>query len=137
MRVLVAVLALLIMAAPAQAGPKIDRSLAIAQAVWHPACGQLRVAYGDPVAAGAVAEAFGWAWAGNCEVGVTNKTHLEFQQLCVVILHEGGHVVGLGHSDNPRSIMRPDFFTIETIFESDGRTITRWDGVDPRCVHGP
>jgi hypothetical protein len=125
---------LLYFAESAHAGAKIDRALAIAQAVWHPACGQLSVAYGDPADVGAPDGAFEWAWKDDCVIGVTNKAHLEFEQLCQVILHGGGHVAGLGHSDNQRSVMRPEFFSIETTMVKNGRTTTHWDGIDRRCL---
>jgi hypothetical protein len=120
----------------AQAGWKTDRAVKIAQIVWHPSCGQLRVAYSDPTMSGAPDEAGGWAWAGDCGIGVDSRKHWEFEMLCQIILHEGGHVAGLGHSTNPASVMRASFLGIKTTAVINGRTYTRWDGIDSRCLNG-
>lgn len=132
----IAVLAALTFAAPAHAGWKIDRALKIAQIVWNPDCGQLRVQYGSAEAAGTVAEAGAWAWAGNCTIGLNAAVHDQsFEPLCQKILHEGGHVDGLGHSANQASVMRASFMALETTAIISGREVTRWDGIDSRCLN--
>jgi hypothetical protein len=120
----------------AHADWKIDRALTIAEGVWHPACGELSVHLGDPVAEGTVAEAGGWARADDCEIGLdAGRTWTEFEPLCQVILHEGGHVAGRSHSNNPRSVMRPSFMFGESTATIGGVTSTRWDGIDRRCMY--
>lgn len=130
----IAALILAFLPAVAHAGWKIDRATAIAQTVWHPACGQLRLAYGDPAAAGTQPEAGGWAWAGNCAIGVNAERHYSFEELCSVVLHEAGHVAGAGHSHNPASVMYAEPLVIKTTARIGQRTITRWTGVDRRCL---
>jgi hypothetical protein len=120
--------------ASARAGWKAERSLQIAQAVWHPSCGKLRLAFSDPTAIGVADEAGGWAWKDDCTIGVDSRKHWEFEQLCQIVLHEAGHVAGLGHSTNPHSVMRASFLGIETTAVIRGRTFTRWDGIDSRCL---
>lgn len=130
---LLAFVGLALFAPVAHAGWRIDRSLAIAQAVWHPTCGQLTLGYGDPADAGG--DASGWAWAGDCKIRIPNGSHYEFEELCAIVLHEGGHVTGLGHSSNPRSAMYGEALVIKTTAVIGRRTITRWTGVDHRCLN--
>ena len=123
---------LLVLAAPARAGWKIDRALAVAQIVWHPACGQLRVSFERPPAD--VAEAAGWAWSGDCTIRVNSQgSHRAFEPFCQTVLHEAGHVAGMGHSSNPRSVMYPyrRLDVGHTVLH--GRRVTVWPGVDSRC----
>ena len=132
--VLIAVLVALTLAAPAQAGWRINRSLAIAQTVWHPTCGQLTLGYGDRARDGAADGAGGWAWAGNCTIRIPNGSHYEFEELCAIVLHEAGHVAGMGHSSNPRSVMYAEPLVIKTTARIGRKTVTRWTGVDRRCL---
>src|SRR6188768_2158536 len=120
MRLLALIFLFLLAAAPAEAGWRIDRSLAIAQEVWKPTCGALSLAYGDPVSAGASAEADAWAWPGNCRIGINASQHYEFEELCTIVLHEAGHVAGMGHAD--RGIMRATRVFVEAHETSHGRT---------------
>jgi hypothetical protein len=129
-------LPVLLLGAPAaQAGWRTDRSLAIAQIVWHPACGQLSLGYGDRARDGARDGAIGWAWAGNCEIRIPNGSHYEFEVLCSTVLHEAGHAAGMGHSSNPRSVMYAERPFTKTTARIGGKTITQWTGADHRCLH--
>lgn len=130
--VALAVLVLLLAASSAQAGWRINRSVAIAQVVWHPTCGQLRLAYSEPVDGAESAGA--WAWKGNCAIGVPVGTHYEFEELCTLVLHEAGHVAGMEHSANPRSVMYPVRIFTEGRMEAHGRITKVWGGVDRRCL---
>lgn len=134
-RALVLLLALTLLAAPAtaQAGWKLDRSLAVAQAVWSPTCGQMRVAYENPANAGLPEAAAGWAWEGDCTIRLPLGASYEFEQLCTIVVHEAGHVAGRGHSSNPRSVMYAEPLVTKTTFTLRGRTVVRWDGIDRRC----
>jgi hypothetical protein len=131
---ILAVLVMLTSPNAAQAGWRIDRSVAIAQAVWKPSCGTLSLRYGVPEDAGAAAGASGWAWNGDCKIGVNAGNHYEFEELCTIVVHEGGHVAGLGHSPNRRSVMYAEPLVLKTTARINGREITRWDGVDRRCL---
>lgn len=130
---LAATLVALATPATASAGWRIDRSLLIAQTVWHPTCGQLQLGYGDPVREGAGEAVGGWAWAGDCLIRIPNGSHYEFEELCTIVLHEAGHVAGVGHSHNPRSVMYPDPLVQKTTARIGRRTVVRWTGVDHRC----
>lgn len=121
-------------AAPAQAGWRIDRSLAIAQTVWHPGCGQLHLGYGDRARDGAAEGAGGWAWAGDCTIRLPNGSHYEFEELCAIVLHEAGHVAGMGHSSNPASVMYAEPLVIKTTARIGRKTVVRWTGIDSRCA---
>lgn len=140
---LVAVLALAIAApATARAGWKIDRAAEIAQIVWHPACGQLRIRFADPATSGAVdangdplADVSGWALPGDCDVSVSNKQSWTFETFCQTVLHEAGHAAGYGHSSNPHSVMYAWGTPVESRGTVNGRRVVRWTGVDPRCLH--
>lgn len=118
----------------ADAGWRINRSLQIAQTVWHPTCGTLTLGYGDPIREGAGDAAGGWATAGDCAIKIPNGSHYEFVELCTVILHEAGHVAGMGHSPNPRSVMYAEPLVIKTTARIGRKTITEWTGVDHRCL---
>ena len=81
--------------------------LAIAASVWGPTpCGpQPQVSYTaltDPrYAALAIVD--------ECRIEVDSPSNADFDgpMRCSFILHEYGHLVGMQHSDNPRSIMQP------------------------------
>jgi len=116
-------------------GWRTARSLSIAQVVWHPTCGALTLRYGDPIREGAGDGAGGWAWKGDCVIRIPNGSHYEFEELCTIILHEAGHVAGMGHSADPRSVMYPEHVVIKTTAHIAGRTVVRWNGVDRRCLN--
>jgi hypothetical protein len=124
-------------AAPAHAGWKINRSLSIAQHVWHPACGQLTVAFGDPAKFGVPLHASEWAYEGECTIGLhaTLITHLEFEEVCTIIMHGAGHAAGAEHSTNRKSVMFADPFVHKITARIKGRTVTHWDGADRRCLN--
>jgi hypothetical protein len=128
------IVALLAAAPAAHAGWKIDRSLAIAQAVWNPACGDLRLSYGHPGDVLADAEGAAWAWRGNCTIGIDARMSLEFEELCTIVLHEAGHVTGAEHSDDPNSVMFAAPVVQKVTARISGRTVVRWDGIDRRCL---
>lgn len=133
----VLVVAALLLTTPgsADAGWRINRSLAIAQTVWHPTCGQLQLGYGDPERVGLPIGVGEWAWKGDCTIRIPNGSHYEFEELCTVILHGAGHVAGMGHSTNPDSVMYPEHLVIKTTAKIGHRTVVRWTGVDHRCQH--
>jgi hypothetical protein len=114
---LLAIAVALFVAAPAHAGWRVDRSLAIAEAVWKPACGKLSLAY------------------GNCTIWIDASKSFEFEALCSAVLHEAGHVTGAEHSSNPGSVMYAEPLVAKVTARIDGRTVVRWDGVDRRCLN--
>jgi hypothetical protein len=133
-RILLVALLVLLSAAPADAGWRINRSLAIAQEVWKPSCGQLRLAYGNPADYG-VPGADEWAWPEKCAIGIDTSKHFEFEELCTIVLHGAGHVAGAGHSDRPQSIMYPyRVFSVKVERVRGREVFTNWGGVDRRCL---
>lgn len=110
------------------------KALALAQRVWHPACGKFRIQWSSREATGVDGHTVGWAVAGDCSLYLPwEKAWLGYPELCDVVLHEGGHATGLGHSD--RGIMRPvSYITFEWGITQSGGRIERWDGVDRRCL---
>ncbi len=105
-------------AAPAQADKaRAHRAQAIAAHVWGQPCplGGVTVVRGE-VAAGALAQAeflvppeTPWPAAySSCRV-VIGPGRLTWEEVCTIVLHEYGHLVGAGHSANPRSVMYATF----------------------------
>ena len=141
----------LLMAAAARANVaphrEVVRALAVAQRVWHPTCGRLRVSFDDPRTANTVLDngtpidyASGWAMPGDCTIHLSRAQQwVAYPPLCEVVLHEAGHVAGRGHSQNPHSIMYPTSLwirTIGTITRAHGRAkrVVSWSGIDRRCL---
>lgn len=125
------------------------KAVALSEHVFSPTCGPLTVAFEDPTqshaglpdhpdgqAAPAVERPAGWALKDVCIVHVDmTKVWLGYPEFCRVVLHEAGNVVG--YSDdwgNPHSIRYPDPLVTKTIARVGGRTVTRWSGVDRRCL---
>jgi Matrixin len=126
---------------------EVVRALHVAERVWHPSCGRLRVSFDDPRTANTVLDngtpidyASGWAFPGDCTIHLSRAQQwVAYQPLCEVVLHEAGHVAGRGHSQNPRSIMYPESLwvrTIGTIRRARGRAkhVVSWSGIDHRCL---
>lgn len=122
--------------AGADAGWRVDRATAIAERVWGVCPGTLQIRFETPD--DAWGDAHGWAWQGDCTVRINSWMGATYwEPFCTTVLHETGHVAGLGHSDNPKSVMRAN----ATFLEMDGiivtgtkrRRVHRWIGTDPRC----
>jgi hypothetical protein len=137
--------------APAHADAPVAwqrRSLAVAQRVFHPACGPLALAFEDaaqshagfPDVPGlgpqAVERPTGWARAGECIVHLDREHDwLGYPELCHVVLNEAGNVVGYGDDwSDPRSIRYPLPAFIKTTARVGQRTVVSWGGVDHRCL---
>lgn len=137
-----AVLLLLIAAAPARAGWKMQRAQAIAATVWnHPCADQVDVLWarlggGEDAAGDQV----------NCDVWLrANEPDLrEWPYFCTVMIHEYGHVAGFrdplntadpSHSHSASSVMfggvKLDRHTVHIV---GGPTTTVWVGADRRCA---
>jgi hypothetical protein len=127
---------------------QVARALAVAQRVWHPTCGRLRASFDDPRTAHTLLDngtpidyASGWAIAGDCTIHLSRAQHwVAYPPLCEVVLHEAGHVAGLGHSTDPHSIMYPTSLWVRTIGTVTGRHgrvrhFVHWSGIDRRCLH--
>ena len=127
-------LLVLALAAPAQAGWRTDRALAIAQTVWHPTCGQLQIRFENPVGDLASEDPAGWAWAGDCTVRLNaTQSWQAFEPFCHTVLHEAGHAAGMGHSPNPQSVMFPRRVLDHGYTVRHGKRVLVWPGLDPRC----
>lgn len=155
--ILIAIVALLVAAAPAQAGWKIDRAKRIAAAAWDNPCnGNVKLTWGDTDARGQTSLAHeGWnamtTW-GQCPgvitIAPTNKT--TWREFCTMVIHEYGHiakwrdpVTGAYHSENPHDVMFSvstwdiveDGVSVESIEDEAGNVYkARPGGGDPRCV---
>lgn len=111
---LVAVFALV--AAPAQAAKRpsaMQNARAVANTIWKSPCeGRWTVRYDEDMSF------VGWSDRAACQVVLAPWLKQDREALCHVVAHEVGHLAGVEHNDNPRSIM------------FDG-----WDGdhIDPRC----
>jgi hypothetical protein len=86
--------------ATANAGWKRDRATAIAQIVWDHPCDdqvQLRWIHFDDIHP---------AWfSGPCQITYNTAFRQDWLGFCTATLHEYGHVAGVQHNLNPRSIM--------------------------------
>ncbi len=115
----------------------------MAERVFHPACGRPAIVFEDASQSHAgfpgdapVARPTGWARAGECVIHL-DRDHawLGYPELCHVVLHEAGNVAGYGDDwTDPRSIRYPLPQITRTTARVGGRVITRWDGVDRRCL---
>lgn len=124
MRVLIAVLALLVLASPAQASWQVDRAQKISQIVWHHPCvdrmtfvlvDQAQIDKGTVLEADQHVAARGDAT--TCVVSYGSSYTPEttpWEDWCSNVLHEAGHLANYRdptnasdplHSSNPRSIM--------------------------------
>jgi hypothetical protein len=121
--VLFAALAL-VLPASAEAGWRIDRATAIAGIVWQHPCQDaiaIRVTQENEI-----------AWTTDdtpCVVFLGRHARTAWEPFCHTILHEVGHLAGMGHSRNPRSVMWP-FLPADQLVTRHG---TVWVGVDKRC----
>lgn len=135
--VLLAVLAVLFLAAPAQAGWKLNRAAQIANIVWGNPC-PWRIEWAPPPPRHPEAV----AWAVQDECGDTGKAVVylsetepihTFDVFCTRVLHERGHSIGMEHSGNPRSVMYGVDQSIEGRYFRDSTHFT-WRGHgDRRC----
>ena len=109
----------------------MDKATALAQYVWHPAC-TLSMDEGLPPSED-YEDAAGWAALWSCH-GTVNEYHdfTGYPDLCDTILHEGGHAIGMPHSERASSIMYPlGFISVGT----DPAGVKHWTGVDRRCLN--
>lgn len=138
-----ALLAVLLLAAPAHAAAPDAwqrKALALAQRVWHPACGTLTIQWADPADYGGDGDGSwgGWAYLGECTIyEPADHSWLGYPEFCTDVLHEGGHAAGYGHSD--RGIMRAwRIIGYSGHNRRDGKLLPpHWDGVDRRCLPRP
>lgn len=96
--VLITLVGLVLLASTAKAhgySPKdVDRATAIARQAWpnSPCTGQETVTITDTLGYSVI----GWAWDGTCTVEVTDT--LSPYGLCVILVHEFGHLAGENHT---------------------------------------
>lgn len=135
-RLALALALLLVVAEPARADAPVawqHRALAIAQVVWHPDCGQLHLRFAQPPADVASMDPEGWASSGDCGLALNVSHHWHyFPPFCHAVLHEAGHAAGVGHSDNPRSVMYPRMVLDHGHAVGSRRMV--WPGLDRRCT---
>src|SRR5688500_2782204 len=100
--VLVTLLAAILMASPAAAGDNatVRLSLAVAEASWGQSSCPPRVIIED-VPGGYV----GHADLENCTITLAPRLLANRYMVCSVLVHEVGHLLGLPHSENSRSVM--------------------------------
>lgn len=131
--------------------PWQGKAVALAQRVWHPACGRLSLAFSDPDAGtlvvndapgheGVVHGAAGFTETGSCAIGINSTFPWRwsgYPVFCTAVLHEAGRSAGMSGT-NGRGIMSVDRSPSRdrAIVTRGGkrRTITRWTDVDRRCI---
>lgn len=91
----------------------VNRALAAQQTarhVWRQPCdGRTRVILTDGLPNGFL----GLADRASCRVWVARWVGDDRELTCHVVMHELGHVAGVEHSANPRSVMYPRFDRID------------------------
>lgn len=142
---LIALLALLTAATPAQAGWKIDRATAIARVVWHHPCEDhvtLKWGGADMDGGDALAEAD----PAQCTIWLVDYSRyaMDWPVFCTTVIHEYGHLAGYRdplntgdpyHSHNADSVMSAfGVVNKHVVHVAGGKTTTIWTGVDPRCA---
>lgn len=122
MKLSIAVVALLVFAAPARADWQIDRGLQIARVVWHNPCAdrstisfmsQAEMNQGHVLAPGDYVGAL--SVPSECRIILSDELESHgWEVVCSFLIHESGHLAGFRdlsnpsdplHSSNPRSIM--------------------------------
>lgn len=128
---LLAVLAVFAVPSTANAGWRVDRATQIARVVWHNPCVDRMTIQWGPRPAGAE-DASAWTWgAPECVIWFDQSQPLEWEPFCTLVLHEAGHLAGMGHTDH--GIMSPDAVFERETSTVNGRTATTWAGTDQRC----
>lgn len=93
--------------------PRIPYALRLAQQYWADrghgsACGghvEVRIVWLGRKGESAEAD----QWTGVCAIVYdVNEVNADWPNFCAVTIHEYGHLVGLDHSPNPRSVMHPN-----------------------------
>jgi len=105
MRAFVALVVVLVLAVPARAnfggGGQLAKRIATERFPNH--CGPYRIDY-RPLPHGYL----GYVPGGECRIFLSPRFRsFPFTTRCTILTHEFGHLAGLGHSDNPRSVMYP------------------------------
>jgi hypothetical protein len=118
--VVAAVLALVLHGGHAHAAPAPTAlgDVAIAEEFWGgppTQCTSLAIGFAPIPGAGGDATQPAPGWSGPCEmqlseVGTVTATGrvITPEIACVIVIHEEGHLHGLGHSTNPTSVMQAD-----------------------------
>lgn len=125
-------LAVVLLAAPAtaSAGWRVDRATEIARVVWHNPCvDRMQIRWGQVPADAEGGMA--WTWVDDCVIWFDESQPLEWEPFCTLVLHEAGHLAGMGHTDH--GIMSPFAVFEHETSTVNGRTVTRWEGTDARC----
>lgn len=135
---LIALLTMVCLAEPAQAGWRINRATAIAQAVWNSPCkGNVTLRWA-PLASVHAAE----ATRESCLIVFDNTTRVTWRAFCMRMLHEYGHLAGYRdptnasdplHSANPDSIMSVGAEVARTVVVHRAGGVSEVQWTDPRC----
>lgn len=123
---IVAVLALLVLCAPARAAPftpELERAYSVATRWWGETPTECSSLDREIVADDEMPEdTEGWATIPGDEpvpcvlyIRRALAAPRSFERACAVTLHEVGHLLGYDHSDDPRNVMYPDLVAIPAV----------------------
>ena len=81
----------------------LERIIQMADTRWGSPCdGRVSLSFSD-LSPGDV----GISWPDECRVEITRALLGRKVSLCLIVMHEWGHLAGRDHSNDPRSIMNP------------------------------
>lgn len=93
-------------ASPYKAGPAMERWQQIAESHFTPVCGPVTLLVAAP--GEAPEDYLATADGSACTITLDPAYWSRARAIrCAVIVHEYGHLAGLGHSGDPRSVMYP------------------------------
>lgn len=130
---------------PLQRGWKMQRSLAVADAMWGPApCGRVTIERNTWLVSFRESSALAAADADACIIYLRPSWHPRwFGEVCTVLLHERGHIDGYRdptnvedpeHSGDPNNLMAADYLLQVNFVRRHGRLREYRESGNWRCT---